>query len=277
MKAVIDRLSPIPFYVQLKEFIREHIEQDGLSPGDLLPGEPELCETFGVSRTVVRQALKELTYEGLIVREKGKGTFVAVPKINESLVQRLTGFYEDMVDRGHTPVTQVLCQQVVPAGHKVAARLDLDPGAEVIQIDRLRFIDDEPILFVTTYLPYALCSAVVHADLAHQSLYAFLRESCGLEIAHGRRSIEAVPASEYEAGLLRVDKGAPLIKLESVSYLVDDTPLEYYHALHRGDRSRFEVELVRFRESAHRREFLGSGSLEIPRGNDLIAGASGEA
>lgn len=265
----IDRLSPIPYYVQIEEAIREQIEHSGWRSGDILPGEPELCRFFGVSRTVIRQALKELTYEGLIVRERGKGTFVAEPKINESLAQRLTGFYQDMVDRGHTPVTKVLKQEVVPAGYKIAAYLQLEPGTSLIQIDRLRYIENEPIVLVSTYLPYSLCPQLLHADLTRQSLYAFLEKECGLFLARGRRFIEAVPANEYEARLLGTHNGAPLIKLESVSYLDGGKPIEYYYALHRGDRSRFEVELVRFKDQIGK-ELPNSGPLDLPSSNGLI-------
>ncbi|MCS7248381.1 MAG: GntR family transcriptional regulator [Anaerolineales bacterium] len=258
----IDRSSPLPYYIQLKEAIREQIEGGYWRQGDLLPSEPELCSLFNVSRTVVRQALLELEYEGLIVRQRGKGTFVAAPKISESLVQRLTGFYQDMVALGHTPVTKVLKQELVPANHKIATNLQVETGAWVIQIDRLRFINNEPIVLVTTYLPYSLCPSVLKAQLANQSLYSFLEKECGLYLARGRRVIEAVPANEYEALLLQIDKGAPLIKLESVSFLEDGTPIEYYIALHRGDRSRFEVELVRNKEQLEK--------IELPTGNLLI-------
>ncbi|MCS7227069.1 MAG: GntR family transcriptional regulator [Gloeomargarita sp. SKYB31] len=250
LQAKIDYSSPVPYYVQIKEAIREMIEHEEWKPGDVLPSEPELCHIFGVSRTVVRQALQELSYEGLVVRERGKGTFVAEPKISESLVQRLTGFYQDMADRGHPPVTQVLKQEIVPASAKIAAYLQVEPGAPLIQLDRLRFVGGEPLVLVSTFLPYAMCPQVLHADFTHQSLYMFLERECGLFIVRGRRFIEAVTANEHEARLLGVPKGAPLLKLESVSYLEGGKPIEYYYAFHRADRSRFEVELVRTREPA---------------------------
>ena len=99
----------------MKEALTDCIEQYRWKPGDQLPGEPELCLMFDVSRTVIRQALGEMEHEGLIVRTKGKGTFVAQPKIMENLAQKLTGFYQDMADRGSPPVSQVLKQHVVPA------------------------------------------------------------------------------------------------------------------------------------------------------------------
>ena len=93
----IDKNSPLPYYIQLKEILKGYIENGDWKTGSQIPSEPDLCEIFDISRTVVRQALKELTYEGLLVREKGRGTFVAEPKISEGLIQELTGFYQDMM------------------------------------------------------------------------------------------------------------------------------------------------------------------------------------
>lgn len=265
----IDRTSPVPYYAQLKELLRRRIERGEWPVGRQLPGEPDLCRMFEVSRTVVRQALRDLSDEGIVARRKGKGTFVAEPKIGESLVQRLTGFYQDMQERGHAPVSQVLKQAVVHANAKVAGQLGLAPDTQVVEIERLRFVNDEPIVLVTTYLPYPLCARLVEVDLTRQSLYAFLLRECGIELARGRRTIEAWAAGEHEARLLQVPKGAPLIMLKSVSYLADGTPIEYYFALHRGDRSRFEVELVRMREGPGKKQILGGEPDDLPPGNEL--------
>ncbi len=244
----IDRNSYVPLYAQVQEAIRDAIQQGEALPGDQLPSEPDLCQLFDVSRTVVRQALVSMEYEGLIVRRKGKGTFVARPKIGESLFQELTGFYQDMESKGERPVSRVLQQQVVPATAKVAEMLALPVETPVLVIDRVRSINNEPLVLVTTWLPYALCPNVLTADLTRQSLYALLERDYGIVIARGKRMIQAIAASEYEAGLLEIARGAPLVALESISYLEDGTPVEYYKALHRGDRSMFEVELVRSRD-----------------------------
>lgn len=248
LTSAIDRSSPIPYYVQVMDALRERITGGAWRAGEQLPGEMELCGLFEVSRPVVRQALQELMREGLIVREKGRGTFVAEPKISGSLVQRLTGFYEDMVNQGLTPVSQILKQAVVAASPKVAGFLEIAPETEVVEVQRLRFVHEEPIVLVTTYVPYALCPSLLEADLTNQSLYAYLEETCGLIVARGRRAIEAVGANEFEARHFNLKKGTPLILLDSVSYDRSGTPVEYYHALHRGDRTRFEVELVRVRQ-----------------------------
>jgi GntR family transcriptional regulator len=93
----VDHDSAIPFYIQLKEILETRITQGEWQPGDRLPSEQELCDAYDVSRTVVRQTLLKMESDGLIVKHRGKGSFVAKPKIRENLVQKLTGFYQDMV------------------------------------------------------------------------------------------------------------------------------------------------------------------------------------
>lgn len=249
MKDAINFESHIPYYIQLMDILREKVQQKEWAPGDQIPGEKDLCEHYQVSRTVVRQALREMEFDGVISRQKGKGTFIAPPKISEGLVQKLTGFYQDMVERGLKPVTKVLHQQVIPANEKIAGFLNIKPGEAVVDIQRLRFVGDEPIQMVTTYIPYKMCPSLADVDLTNRSLYEYLQTECGIFIARGKRYIEAVLANESEAELLGIEHGAPLLMLDSISFLEDGMAIEYYHALHRGDRSRFEVELLRSRES----------------------------
>jgi len=118
----VDRASPIPLHIQIKEALKERIVRRTLNPGDLVPGDLELCGQFGVSRTTVRQGLAELAREGWVVRQRGRGTFVAHLKLTERAVERLSGFFEDMVVLGYPPVSQVLRQLLRAADEQVAAR-----------------------------------------------------------------------------------------------------------------------------------------------------------
>jgi GntR family transcriptional regulator len=265
----INHESPIPYYIQLKEALEARIADGEWKPGDRLPSEQDLCAVYEVSRTVVRQTLLEMENKGLIVKRKGKGSFVARPKIHESLIHKLTGFYQDMVERGFTPVTQVLHHDVEPAKPKVAGRLGLEPGTPVFNIERLRSVNDEPINLVRTFLPHALCPGLSDVDLSNHSLYAVLEDEFGLVLSHGQRAIEAVIADEREAQLLGIERGAPLIYLESVTYLQDGTPIEYYQALHRGDRSRFEVSLLRLRQADEARIVVGQDEIVMPGSNGV--------
>lgn len=245
LQTALQHDSYIPYHVQVRESLTHYIEEGGWQVGDQMPSEPDLCQLFHVSRPVIRQALKEMEHEGIVTRRKGKGTFVLKPRISEGLAQKLTGFYHDMVDRGLTPVTRVLKQRLIEADKNIAEKLSVAPGSPVIELERLRFVGDVPLVLVTSYLPYSLCPQVLEADLTQQSLYEFLDQQVGLSITHGKRYLEAVSCSVYQALLLNVEEGAAFIRLESVSYLEDNTPMEYYIAFHRGDRTQFEVELVR--------------------------------
>lgn len=241
----IDRDSVIPYYYQLKENLKNLIEDNELHEGEQIPSENELCRDFGVSRTVVRQALNELVSEGLLTRRKGKGTFVARPKIIGSLMQNLYGFHKDMVGRDLSIKNKVLEYSVIESGKKTSEKLQLDPGEKIFKLVRLRFVNSEPIVYVTSYIPYRLCPGLSNEDFSQQSLYTTLEEKYGLEIARSRRTIEAVAAFDAVATLLDIDSGAPLLLLKSVSFLKDGTPMEYFEAKHRGDRNGFEVELIR--------------------------------
>jgi GntR family transcriptional regulator len=239
----IDRRGPLPMYHQLKLRIIDDITRLGLRPGDVLPGEHKLCAQFGVSRTVVRQALLQLEHQGVIERVKGKGTFVAHQKTPESLVHTLTGLYEEVASRGGHVHSDVRRQEVVPADDDVADALEIAPGERVVMIERLRYVDGEPWSWTTTFLPHEVGVLVLGDDLSDQSLYALL-ETHGIRAVRGVRSAEAASADEDQAGLLGVGVGQPLLVLRSVGFDEHERPMEYFVAYHRGDRSRFEFQLT---------------------------------
>lgn len=226
------------------QLLQDEIETGTWSADDPIPSEHELCDIYGVSRTVVRQALGGLAADGLLYRVKGKGTFIAPRKLEEKFIQRSDGFYREMTSRGLSVTTAVLEQRsVLPPPH-VRHSLQLGEHEQTVKIDRLRSVQGQVLLFVQTYIPHDLCPDLVGEDLAIGSLYALLRERYGLGVASGRRTVEAVLAHPPISTLLEVRKGAPLLKIDSVSYLADGRPLEYYEAWHRADRSKFEIEVV---------------------------------
>ena len=246
--AGIDRTSPVPFYHQLKQILVEDLRHRPLPPGTRLPGDHELCATYDVSRTVVRQALSELETEGVIERVKGRGTFVAPHRTAEHLVQSLTGLYEDVAARGSHLRSEVRRLEVVPADQRVADELRLEVGAPVILLERLRFVDDEPWALTTSHLPRDLAPGLLEEDLSHASLYGLLESRYGVVLSHGRRGVEAALANPDVARALRVGEGDPVLVLRSTAY-AGERAVELFVAYHRGDRSRFEVTLSRSRPS----------------------------
>ncbi len=240
----LDFDSPIPYYIQIKEKIKAQIDSGCLKYGDQLPGEPVLCDLFAVSRTVIRQALADLEHEGLIARKKGKGTFIIEPETYfEKLTGNLTGFYQHMKKRGHIALSEILKQEIIPADKNIATNLDIEIGAPVLQLDRLRYIDDEPIVLTNTYFPSHFVPGLEKIDLSRESLYGVLEREFGVVISHAYRTIGAVVADEYHAGLFKIQKGDPLIVINNIDYSSDGVLFAYYHGLYRGDRNIFEVEM----------------------------------
>ena len=256
---VIDFSSYVPYYVPLRELLKGRILAGLWQVGERIPGEVELCREFGVSRTVVRQALLELELGGYIIRRKGRGTFVSGPKVTERLAQKLTGFHQDMLEQGRKPGTRVLSQRLTRADAFLASQLQVPAGATLVEVRRLRLVEDEPIAVVTSFLPESLCPGLEKVDLSERSLYQYLENECRLFIVRAHRSIEAAAASEEDARHLGIHTGDPVILLESLSFLEDGTPLEYFRAYHRGDRARFEIELVRQRDRWRPLEWDPSG------------------
>jgi len=241
----IDRASPLPFYYQLKQLILAEIKERGLAAGDRLRGDHELSARYDVSRTVVRQALSELETEGVIERIKGRGTYVAPHRTSERLVQSLTGLYEDVAARGSHLRSEVRRLEVVPADEHVAAELRIDIGASVILLERLRFVDDEPWALVIGQLPVEVAPGLLEEDLTHQSLYGLLEQKYGVTLHHGERGVEASVAGADLAASLGISEGDAVLVLRSIVYDDDERPVEMFVAYHRGDRSRFQVNLGR--------------------------------
>jgi GntR family transcriptional regulator, N-acetylglucosamine utilization regulator len=247
----IDRASPMPFYHQLKQLIVADIVEHDRQPGDRLPGDHALCAAYDVSRTVVRQALSELEVEGVITRAKGRGTFVAPAPANQGLVASLTGLYEDVTALGLELHSEVKKIALVPADDSQAAALEIAVGDPVVHIERLRLVSGEPWVFAVTDVPHWVAPGLEREDLTDRSLYRLLEDDYDVRLVRGRRVVEVTLAGARLARLLAVRRSDPLLVLRSVSVDEDSRPVESFVAFHRGDRSRFEVELQR--RASHQR------------------------
>jgi len=240
--ATIQRDTPVPYHYQLSELLRQEIESGRWRIGEQIPVEEDLCAHFSLSRTTVRKSLDALVNLGLLRREQGRGTFVAEPKMVEGLVNRPIGFFDDMTERGFQVVTQVLELRKIPPPPIVARELQLGSDDTVIEMRRVRFIMDLPVVVVNSYVPYELCPSLLDADLTKFGLYQYLREQGGYRTYRAKSFVEAVGADEMEAQLLWVEVGTPLLMIESTVYLADGRPIDYNKSRHRGDRLRLLME-----------------------------------
>jgi GntR family transcriptional regulator len=239
----IDRASPVPYWYQLAGILEHAITQGEWLAGERLASESALCAHFGISRTTVRQALARLEQEGLVVRRKGFGTFAAASAPRMWLVQSQEGFFHDEVFRlGRSVSSQILRRELGSLPGWATAGLALPDGSQGVVMERLRSVDGNLALAVTDCLPEHLAGTVLEMDGA-DSLYQRLKEEHGLEVAGGRRFMEAVIAGETLGRKLAVAPTAPLVFIESVSWDGEMRPFHCYRSWLRTDRMRVEVQV----------------------------------
>ena len=231
----IDRGSKLPLYYQLYEILHSNIVTGEWQPGDMIPPESELIEHYQVSRTTVRQVLDLLANEGLINRQRGRGTFVTHPTVDQGL-SRIISFTQDMLQRGLRPGTRVLVSDLIPAPSDIAAQLQVDPGEELAHLQRLRLANDEPMSMEESYLVHRYCRGVLGQDYAANPLREALDRDHGIRLVRARQTIRAMPASPRLARVLQVEAHSPLLYIERVSFAPRDLPVEFLRLYHRGDR-----------------------------------------
>ncbi len=208
-----------------------------------LPSENELAQRYGLSRATVRHALDELEREGWIYRKKGIGSFAPVRRFEQELTQ-LVSTSEDMRQRGWPLVTKVISVQLLPAPEHVARALELVPGTPIYALCRLRVVEEVPLSVQTAHLPAALCPKLEENDLS-SSLYNLLEGRYGLTLWSGREILRARGATAWEANLLNIREGAPVMYAERITYAANGVAVEYLEAVWRGDRYDFKVSLSR--------------------------------
>ncbi|NMO76839.1 GntR family transcriptional regulator [Niallia alba] len=233
--------SHIPIYYQLEMEIKEIIKE--LKPGDPISSEREFSEKYGISRMTVRQAINNLVAEGVLVRQRGKGTFVAAPKVEQEL-SGLTGFSEDMRSRGLTPKTKILDFKTIPCSRGIATKLKIEEGELVYEVSRLRIADEIPMALETSYLPTALVKELQEETL-HGSIYEYVEQNLHLKISHATQTIESTLSQKNESTSLGIKDGAPVLLMERFSYLENGTPFEYVKSIYRGDRYKFVIDMKR--------------------------------
>ncbi|QSI47792.1 GntR family transcriptional regulator [Thermobispora bispora] len=237
----LDRDGAEPLWMQLMRALRAQIESGELKPDQPLPSEAELSDMYSVSRTVVREALRELVQQRLIYKVKGRGAFVSPQKTELRFVGSVTGSAEDLRGSGRRVTTQTIRQELGEADDRESRLLQIPVGEPVVRLRRLRRVDGQPWLLVDTALPARLVPGLERASLENQSLYDVLRRRYGIEPAGADRWIEAVFPNREQAAMLEVSTSTPLLGIESVAWLRDSTRFEAYYALHRSDQIRFYV------------------------------------
>jgi GntR family transcriptional regulator len=238
----VDKTSPIPAYFQIYQYIKNKVSSNEWQIGMQIPTERELTELFGVSRMTVRHAFTILAQEGIVLREVGKGSFIAEPKINQTL-RKLTGFSEDMLAQGKKPSTKVLEAGYIEAEPFLAEKFKIPVGARVFRLKRLRLADNKPMCLETVYLTEKNSKGLMDEDLS-QSLYSLLREKMGVIPVRAKQQIQAGLSTRDEANLLRIGVGDAVLRLTRYTFDENNEQIEIVISAYRGDLYVFDVELV---------------------------------
>lgn len=236
------KTSLLPLYYQVERDMRHRIESGEWQAGQQIPSEMELCALYDVSRITMRQAIRTLVDDGLIVRARGRGSFVRSAVILEG-ARGLTSFSDEMAALGMRAGARVLSVRRELASPDVAERLRIESGDAVVVLHRLRYADDSPIGLQTAYLPSARFPELEQVDLNGRSLYRFLAEQYGVELAEAQETFSVTTINGENARLLQVPDGTPGFRVERRTSDPKQDVFEYVASIMRGDRYRVQLVL----------------------------------
>ncbi|WP_432058105.1 GntR family transcriptional regulator [Streptomyces sp. bgisy022] len=225
---------------RVREAILELIE--ARRPGEAIPSERALCARLGVSRPTVRAAVDELVVAGLLVREHGRGMFVADEKITQELVPDRDSF--SLPRAGGRWTSRLMELRTLPAGARVGRRLRLSPAAAIHYAARLRLVDGSPMAIEYLHVPAALVPDLTGEELEQGDLYEHFRDRHGVRVGEAVQSIEPTVLTRAEAGLLDVPELSPALLFERLTTDTAGRPVEYVRSLYRGDRYRIVSRLA---------------------------------
>jgi GntR family transcriptional regulator len=240
LAAAIAPGSRVPLNEQLEAALSNAIREGRLTPGTVLPREPDLARRLGLSRQTVGQALKRLAQRGLLIRRPGIGTFVAAPAVEQPL-GRLSSFVQTLTAGGQAASSRLM-----------GFRLTVDPAASplltdradglVWEISRLVAADGEPFVYERIFLPEDCGERLAGVDLAQAVIYDVFRDYCGIAVTHGEEALRLAKLGRTEAALLGLPVGTPAFLVERLAY-AGDRIVEVRRSLIRGDRARFRIRL----------------------------------
>ena len=234
-KSKIDKGSVIPIYFQIAKLFEEYIFEGILKPGDALPPEHEIAETFEISRMTVRRAISELITAGLVYARKGKGTFVAEPRLDDVIFE-LGDVHKDISEKGMKPSSKLLGVRIVRANKILANKLEVPIGTNCLYFSLVLSADNEPLVYEKKYVKYTKQKPILETELKDPSL-------SNLAVTHGdhfpttsKRVLHASIVTEEEAAILEVELNTPVFVVEQTIYDTDKKPVGWGKSIYRGDK-----------------------------------------
>lgn len=237
----IDRSSSIPLYEQLRSSIADAISRGDLKPGTQLPTEDIMIDECHVSRQVVRQAYNELVQSGVVVRERGRGTFVKARNYGVFL-NKLLSYQEEITRSGKIPKTVVLQACQISTPDKISS-IDGFTDEKCFFLERLRSADDKEPIYIQTYLPYSYFPQIEKYNFEKFSLYRTISSKYGIALSRSKRTLSAENATQKISNLLKVPKNKALLLLESHTFDKTNRLVEVSFEYFSSDYCKYEFEV----------------------------------
>ncbi len=227
-------------YDSIKDDLLSKIEDGTYQEGQTIPSEVKLAEMYGVSRATIRQAIQILASDGYLEKRRRRGTVVTKPKVDQSFTMSIHSFEDAMRMEGRMPKTNVLMFKSEPSSEIVAKMLEMRKNEGVFKLVRLRYVDEQPNVFVESYVPCSLYPSLGEFDFNKTSLYDAMGQ-CGGPVMDAHRRFEAIKANDSTSALLDVGVGDPLILFHTVARNKEGIAVEYSVATYRGKSNVFEL------------------------------------
>ncbi len=231
-----------PLYQAMADSLLERIQSGEWKANQLVPSESELGAHYGVGRNTVRHAIADLTSRGLLKTVQGVGSFVLGERVSKT-AEYLLGFTQEMKMLGKQVGSRVLEAKIIPADPFLARRLQIQLGAEVVFLSRVRFMDGEPTAIERAYLPHEFCPGILAHDFSQTSLYQILADEYACRPDHAEQEIEASLATAQVADLLGLKLPAVVFVFHRETRLADGHVIEYVDSEVRADQFRFYTNL----------------------------------
>jgi len=239
----------LPRYYQIKQVIKKWIVNEEIGMGAKIPSENELTKKFGVSRLTVRQALAQLIQEGFLISRRGDGTYVTNnAKLINSYNLEFSGFMDDLFYQISRSKTQSVEKNRIRLQKTIREKLALPPEEKaIIQIKRVRYIDNNSFAHTVNYLPLAIGQKISKRALLKKPLLQIMESDLGVRFTEAFQTIEASFADQEVAQKLAITPGSPVLFVERIMYTHKRKPMELVQSSYRGDMYKYIVRLKTIR------------------------------
>lgn len=247
------RTQVMPRYYRIYEDLYSQIASGKYPAGEKMPSETELCRTYGVSRGTIREAFKMLMQQGLLKREQGRGTFVLDKKVKIAQnAKKLIGFTDLMRQHGKKAAAKIIRIETVKPGPRIQALLELKPSEKVVEIERLRFGDNAPLIIERSCFVYGDFYPLLEFDLEKESIYETLYRETDVRLGEARQTIEAINATEEDARLLQIEPASALLLIKRLIKTEFGRYFQYSEDRYRSDKLNFTSHTRTYDEQKHR-------------------------